>query len=359
MGRYLLRRLLLILPTLFGIMVVNFFIIQFAPGGPIEQIVAQSSGLGMSSTQAISASGQISASGSESTYGGSAGLPPEMLTELEAQFGFDQPAHVRFLTMMWNYLRLDFGRSYFQDRPVFDLVLERIPVSLSLGLWSMLLIYSIAIPLGIAKAVRDGTPFDVWTSAVVFTAYAVPGFLFAVMLIVFFAGGSYLDWFPMRGLVSDNFAELSLTGRIRDYLWHMALPLTALTIGGFATLSMLTKNSFIEELGKPFVITARAKGLSEARVLYGHVFRNAMLIVIAGFPAAFVSVLYSGALLIEVIFSLDGIGLLGFDAAIKRDYPILFGTLFVFTLIGLVMHLVGDLVYTLVDPRIDFETREA
>jgi microcin C transport system permease protein len=357
MGRYLLRRLLLILPTLFGIMVVNFIVIQFAPGGPIDQIVAQSSGLGMSSTQAISAGGQMSAGGSESTYSGAAGLPPEMLAELEAQFGFDKPAHVRFFTMIWNYLRLDFGHSYFQDRPVFDLVVERLPVSVSLGLWTLLLIYLIAVPLGVAKAVRDGTPFDVWTSAVVFTAYAVPGFLFAVMLIVFFAGGSYLDWFPMRGLVSDNFDELSVPGKIKDYLWHMALPLTALTIGGFATLAMLTKNSFMEELGKPFVVTARAKGLSERRVLYGHVFRNAMLIVIAGFPAAFVSILYSGALLIEVIFSLDGIGLLGFDAAIKRDYPILFGTLFVFTLIGLVMQLIGDLVYTLVDPRIDFESR--
>jgi microcin C transport system permease protein len=357
-GRYVLRRLLLILPTLFGIMVVNFVVIQFAPGGPIEQIVAQSSGLNFSTTQAVSAAGQMSSSGSEaSTYSGAAGLPPEMLAELERQFGFDKPAHERFLTMIWNYLRLDFGHSYFQDRPVFDLVVERLPVSVSLGLWTLFLVYSIAIPLGVAKAVRDGTRFDVWTSAVVFTAYAVPAFLFAVMLLVFFAGGSYLDWFPMRGLVSENFDELSVFGKMKDYLWHMALPLTALTIGGFATLAMLTKNSFLEELGKPFVVTARAKGLSEGRVLYGHVFRNAMLIVIAGFPAAFVSTLYGGALLIEVIFSLDGMGLLGFDAAIKRDYPILFGTLFVFTLIGLVMHLVGDIVYTFVDPRIDFETR--
>jgi microcin C transport system permease protein len=360
MGRYILRRVLLILPTLLGIMIVNFLIIQFAPGGPIEQIVAQSAGLNMSTTQAISASGQMAAtSGGGQTYQGSAGLPPEMLAELEVQFGFDKPAHVRFLTMMWNYVRLDFGRSYFQDRPVFELVVERLPVSISLGLWTLFLVYVIAVPLGVAKAVRDGSAFDIWTSAIIFTAYAIPGFLLAVMLIVFFAGGSYLDWFPMRGLVSDNFAELSLFGKIADYLWHMALPLTALTVGGFATLAMLTKNSFLEELGKPFVTTARAKGLPELRVLYGHVFRNAMLIVIAGFPAAFVSILYSGALLIEVIFSLDGIGLLGFDAAIKRDYPILFGTLFVFTLIGLIMQLIGDIVYTLVDPRIDFETREA
>jgi microcin C transport system permease protein len=359
MGRYVLRRLLLIVPTLVGIMIVNFVIVQFAPGGPIEQIVAQASGIGVSTTQAISAGGQIASTDQSSAYGGATGLPPEMLAELERQFGFDKPAHERFLTMMWNYARFDFGHSYFQDRPVVELVLERLPVSVSLGLWTLLLIYAISIPLGVAKAVRDGTQFDVWTSAVVFTAYAVPGFLFAVMLLVFFAGGSYLDWFPMRGLVSENFGELSLFGKIADYLWHMALPLTALTIGGFATLAMLTKNSFLEELGKPFVVTARAKGLPERRVLYGHVFRNAMLIVIAGFPAAFVSILYTGALLIEVIFSLDGIGLLGFDAAIKRDYPILFGTLFVFTLIGLVMHLVGDIVYTLVDPRIDFEARSA
>ncbi len=358
MGRYVLRRLLLLVPTLLGIMLVNFSIIQFAPGGPIEQIVAQSTGLNMSTTQSVSSGGQMAtASSNASSYGGASGLPPEVLEKLEKQFGFDKPAYQRFLEMLWNYLHFDFGQSFFQDRPVVDLVLERLPVSISLGLWTLFLIYSISIPLGIAKAVRDGRQFDIWTSALVFTAYAIPGFLFAVMLLVFFAGGSYLDVFPMRGLVSDNFADLTVFGKIRDYLWHMALPLTALTIGGFATLTMLTKNSFLEELGKPFVTTARAKGLSEARVLYGHVFRNAMLIVIAGFPAAFVAILYSGALLIEVIFSLDGIGLLGFDAAIKRDYPILFGTLFVFTLIGLVMHLIGDIVYTFVDPRIDFETR--
>lgn len=360
MGRYVLRRLLLILPTLLGIMIVNFTIVQLAPGGPIEQIVAQASGVAGSTTQAVSSPGQIAQVGQTvGGYGGASGLPPEMLAELEKQFGFDKPAWERFLSMLWNYARLDFGHSYFQDRPVFELVVERMPISISLGLWSLLLIYGIAIPLGIAKAVRDGRAFDVWTSAVVFTAYAIPGFLLAVMLIVFFAGGSYLDVFPMRGLVSENFAELSTFGKIRDYFWHMTLPLTALTIGGFATLTMLTKNSFLEELGKPFVVTARAKGLAERRVLYGHVFRNAMLIVIAGFPAAFVAILYTGSLLIEVIFSLDGLGMLGFDAAIKRDYPILFGTLFVFTFIGLVMHLIGDIVYTFVDPRIDFETRAA
>ena len=357
MGRYLLRRLLLILPTLFGIMVVNFVIVQFAPGGPVEQIMAQVSGLGATTTSGMSTSGTMSAGGNQSAYSGTSGLDPELVARLEKQFGFDKPAHERFLQMMWSYVRLDFGTSYFQDRPVLDLVLERLPVSISLGLWSLLLIYSISIPLGISKAVRDGSRFDGWTSGIVFTAYAIPGFLFAIVLVVIFAGGSYFSWFPMRDLVSENFDDLSLLGKIGDYFWHLALPLTALTAGGFATLTMLTKNSFLEELNKQFVLTARAKGLSEKRVLYGHVFRNAMLIVIAGFPAAFIGILFTGALLIEVIFSLDGIGLLGYEAVIKRDYPILFGTLFSFTLIGLVMHLIGDLVYVLVDPRIDFETR--
>jgi microcin C transport system permease protein len=356
MGRYILRRLLLILPTLLGIMVINFVIIQFAPGGPVEQALAQASGFGMSSTASVSAGGAMGPAG-DTGYTGGSGLDPALVERLEKQFGFDRPAPERFMLMLWNYLRLDFGTSYFQDRPVVELVLERLPVSISLGLWSLLLIYSISIPLGIAKAVRDGRRFDLWTSAVVFTAYAIPGFLFAVLLIVVFAGGSYLDWFPLRGLTSDDFADLSWPAKIADYFWHLALPLTALTIGGFATLTMLTKNSFLEELNKQFVLTARAKGLSEGRVLYGHVFRNAMLIVIGGFPAAFVGILFTGALLIEVIFSLDGIGLLGYEAVIKRDYPILFGTLFSFTLIGLVMQLVGDLTYVLVDPRIDFEGR--
>jgi microcin C transport system permease protein len=357
MGRYVLRRLLLIVPTLIGIMVINFVIVQFAPGGPVEQVIAQVSGMAGSSTASISSAGQLGPGG-ESGYSGSSGLDPNLVAQLEKQFGFDRPAHERFLLMMWNYARLDFGSSYFQDRPVVDLVLERLPVSVSLGLWSLLLIYCISIPLGIFKAVGDGGRFDVWSSAVVFTAYAIPGFLFAILLIVVFAGGSYLDWFPLRGLTSDNFSELSFWDQIKDYFWHLALPLTALTIGGFATLTMLTKNSFLEELNKQFVLTARAKGLSENRVLYGHVFRNAMLIVIAGFPAAFVGILFTGALLIEVIFSLDGIGLLGYEAVIKRDYPILFGTLFCFTLIGLIMQLIGDLVYVLVDPRIDFESRQ-
>ena len=356
MGRYVLRRLLLILPTLFGVMVINFIIVQFAPGGPVEQALAEAAGFGSSSTASVSSASM--GPGAESGYSGSSGMNPELVERLEKQFGFDKPAHERFFMMMWDYARLDFGTSYFQNRPVIDLVMERLPVSISLGLWSLLLIYSISIPLGIAKAVRDGQRFDVWTSGVVFTAYAIPGFLFAILLIVVFAGGSYFDWFPLRGLTSDNFDELSMIGKIRDYFWHLALPLTALTIGGFATLTMLTKNSFLEELNKQFVLTARAKGVTERRVLYGHVFRNAMLIVIAGFPAAFVGILFTGALLIEVIFQLDGIGLLGYEAVVKRDYPILFGTLFSFTLIGLVMQLIGDMVYVFVDPRIDFETRK-
>lgn len=356
MGRYVLRRLLLILPTLFGVMVINFIVVQFAPGGPVEQALAEAAGFGSSSTASVSSAAM--GPGGESGYTGSSGIDPALVARLEKQFGFDKPAHERFFMMIWNYARLDFGTSYFQDRPVIDLVLERLPVSISLGLWSLLMIYSISIPLGIAKAVGDGQRFDVWTSGVVFTAYAVPGFLFAILLIVVFAGGSYFDWFPLRGLTSDNFEDLSVFGKIRDYFWHLALPLTALTIGGFATLTMLTKNSFLEELNKQFVLTARAKGVTERRVLYGHVFRNAMLIVIAGFPAAFVGILFTGALLIEVIFQLDGIGLLGYEAVVKRDYPILFGTLFSFTLIGLVMQLIGDMVYVFVDPRIDFETRE-
>ena len=360
MGRYLLKRLLLIVPTLFGIILINFTIVQFAPGGPVEQLIAQATFGQASTTSGISGGGDAgsSASTNVNTVAGSYGLHPDIIADLERQFGFDKPAHERFLTMVGNYVVLDFGTSFFQDRPVLELVLERMPISISLGLWSLLLIYGISIPLGIAKAVRDGAAFDVWTSSVIFVGYAIPGFIFAVLLIVLFAGGNYLDWFPLRGLVSDNWVDMDWGDRILDYFWHLALPITALTIGGFATLTMLTKNSFLEEINKQFVLTARAKGLSERRVLYGHVFRNAMLIIIAGFPAAFIGILFTGSLLIEVIFSLDGMGLLSYEAVIKRDYPILFGTLFCFTLIGLVMHMVGDLVYVFVDPRIDFETRE-
>lgn len=364
MGRYLLKRLLLILPTLFGIMTINFIIVQFAPGGPVEQIIAQVTIGTMSTTSGISGGGDSGVQNSSVDAGasgqklGSYGLDPELIADLERQFGFDKPPHERFIRMLGKYIRLDFGTSFYQDRPVIELIVERMPVSISLGLWSILLIYGISIPLGIAKAVRDGSRFDVWTSSLIFVGYAIPGFLFAILLIVLFAGGNYLDLFPLRGLVSSNWHSMGWWDRIMDYFWHMALPITALTVGGFATLTMLTKNSFLEEISKQFVLTARAKGLSERRVLYGHVFRNAMLIVIAGFPAAFIGLFFTGSLLIEVIFSLDGMGLLSYEAVIKRDYPILFGTMFCFTLIGLAMHLVGDMTYVLVDPRIDFESRE-
>lgn len=337
-------------------MLINFVIIQFAPGGPVEQAIAQFSGLNVSTTASISTAESMGPS-NQSSYTGASGLDPEFIDRINEHFGFDRPPHERFLLMLWNYMRLDFGTSYFQDRSVLEIVLERLPVSLSLGLSAIFLIYLISIPLGIAKAVRDGASFDVWTSAVVFTAYAIPQFLFAIILIVFFAGGEWLNWFPMRNLQSDSFADLSFFGRIGDILWHIALPVVALTMGGFATLTMLTKNCFLEEISKQFVMTARAKGLTERRVLFGHVFRNAMLIIISGFPAAFVGIIFTGAFLIEVIFSLDGIGLLGYEAVVVRDYPILFATLFCFSLLALVMQLIGDLLYVVVDPRIDFETR--
>ena len=364
MGRYIIKRLALILPTLLGVIMINFVIVQFAPGGPVEQIIAQVTAGNLSTTSGISGGGDSGVQSNAADTGassqdlGSYGLDPALIADLEKQFGFDKPAHERFFNMVVNYAQFDFGTSFFQDRPVLELVAERIPVSISLGLWSVLLIYGISIPLGIAKAVRDGSRFDIWTSSVIFVGYAVPGFLFAIILIVLFAGGNYFDIFPLRGLTSDNWEAMSWPNRILDYFWHLALPLAALTIGGFATLTMLTKNSFLEEINKQFVLTARAKGLAENRVLYGHVFRNSMLIVIAGFPSAFIGIFYTGSLLIEVIFSLDGMGLLSYEALIKRDYPILFGTMFIFTLIGLVMHLIGDITYTLVDPRIDFETRE-
>ena len=363
MLRYIVRRLLLIFPTLIGIITLNFFIVQLAPGGPVDQMIAQLTGQDVAATSriagAVDAQPQLDmAETSRSQYAGAQGLDPELIAAIEKQFGFDKPIHERYFKMVGDYLTLDFGESYYQNRPVVDLVVERLPVSLSLGFWSMLLIYTISIPLGIAKAVRDGTRFDAWTSGMIFVGYAIPSFLFAVFLIVLFAGGSYLDWFPLKGLTSTNFEDLSFFGKIGDYFWHLALPVTALTIGGFATLTMLTKNSFLEEISKQFVLTARAKGLNQKRVLYGHVFRNAMLIIIAGFPAALVGILFTSALLIEVIFSLDGLGLLGFEATLTRDYPIMFGTLFCFTFIGLVMTLIGDITYTFVDPRIDFETRE-
>ena len=365
MTAYIVRRLLLIIPTLFAIMVINFLIIQVAPGGPVEQIISQLTGVGADITERVTRTGTTetlsNTGGSDSfsgKYRGAQGLDPDFIAELEARFGFDKPLHIRFLTMMKQYLMLDFGESFYRDRSVVDLVLDKMPVSISLGIWTTLLVYLISIPLGIAKAVRDGSRFDVWTSVLVVIGAAIPSFLFAVFLLVTFAGGSYLDWFPLAGLTSENWETLSWPSRILDYFWHITLPVLAMTIGGFATLTMLTKNSFLDQINQQYVLTARAKGLSERRVVYGHVFRNAMLIVIAGFPSAFIGILFTGSLLIEIIFSLDGLGLLGFEAAFARDYPVMFGTLFFFSLLGLVMSLLGDLTYTLVDPRIDFESRE-
>ena len=359
MTRYITRRLLLIFPTLIGIITLNFFIVQLAPGGPVDQMIAQLTGQVAGATSRVA--GATSAPQpieSTTQYAGAVGLDPKLIKAIEEQFGFDRPLHERYFRMLKDYLVFELGESYYQSRPVVDLIKERLPVSLSLGLWSMLLVYSISIPMGIAKAVRDGSRFDAWTSGFIFIGYAVPSFLFAVLLIILFAGGSYLDLFPLKGLTSSNFNELSALGKVVDYFWHLALPVTALTIGGFATLTMLMKNSFLDEISKQYVLTAKAKGINQKRVLYGHVFRNAILIVVAGFPAALVGVLFTGVLLIEVIFSLDGLGLLGFEAVLRRDYPIMFGTLFIFTFIGLVMTLVGDIAYTLVDPRIDFETRD-
>jgi len=354
---YIVRRLLLMIPTLFAIMVVNFVVIQAAPGGPVEQLIAELKGTGVSATARLSGgAGDVGGSGGSQTRGGR-GLDPAIIEQIRKQFGFDKPPLERFGIMMRQYLTFDFGRSYTHDRPVVELIMEKLPVSISLGLWTTLITYLVSIPLGIRKAVRDGSAFDVWTSGVIFVGYSVPSFLMAVLLVVLFAGGSYWSWFPLRGLVSDNWASLDWTHRILDYFWHITLPVTALVVGSFASLTMLTKNSFLEEINKQYVVTARAKGLSERRVLYGHAFRNAMLLVIAGIPAALIGILLTGTPLIEIIFSLDGLGLLGYEAAINRDYPIMFATLYVFTLIGLLLTLIRDLAYTMVDPRIDFETR--
>lgn len=358
MFNYVLRRLALIVPTLFGILLLNFVIIQFAPGGPVEQVLAELQGQAAGATARVSGGeGAAAASTGSSRYRGAEGLRPDIIAEIERQFGFDKPAHERFATMVWNYLRFDFGQSYYRDVSVIDLIAEKMPVSVSLGLWTTLLTYLISIPLGIAKAVRDGSRFDNCTSIAVVVGNAIPGFLFAVLLIVLFAGGRYWDLFPLRGLTSDNFEELSTVGKIGDYFWHLVLPVTSMVIGAFAGLTLLTKNAFLDQIRLQYVETARAKGLTERRVLYGHVFRNAMLIVIAGFPSAFIGILFTSSLLIEVIFSLDGLGLLGFEAAIERDYPVIFATLYIFTLLALVMQLVSDLVYHWVDPRIDFEAR--
>jgi microcin C transport system permease protein len=368
MGAYLLRRLLLIIPTLFGIMVLNFVIIQFAPGGPVEQILFQleRGGEGSGATERFTGTGDgvqgaTSAGGNgqgQGSYRGSQGLEQELKDELTRQFGLDRPPLERFGLMLWNYARFDFGESFFRSVSVIDLVVEKMPVSISLGLWTTLIAYLVSIPLGIAKAVRDGSHFDAVSSGVIVAAYAIPSFLFAVVLLVLFAGGSYWQLFPLRGLTSENWSEMSVIGKVFDYLWHIVLPVSAMMISGFATLTLLTRNSFLDEIRKQYVITARAKGLSERRVLYGHVFRNAMLIVIAGFPGAFLGAFFAGALIVETVFSLDGLGLLGFESVVSRDYPVVLGTLYIFGLLGLVVKLISDMMYVWIDPRIDFERRE-
>jgi microcin C transport system permease protein len=359
MGAYLIRRLLLVIPTLFGIIAINFVVVQFAPGGPVEQMIAELRGKGNVTTR-LTGAGATEASapaGDNSTYRGRRGLDPKLVADIQKMFGFDKPAPERFWLMLKGYMTFDFGKSFFRDQTVLQLILQKMPVSISLGLWSTLLIYFVSIPLGIAKAVRDGSRFDLGSSVVVLVGYAVPSFLFGVLLVVLFAGGSYFQWFPLRGLTSSGSETWSWPARVVDYLWHVVLPTTALVVGGFASLTVLTKNCFLEEIRKQYVVTARAKGASERRVLYRHVFRNAMLLIIAGFPAAFISILFTSALLMEIIFSLDGLGLLGFESAIQRDYPVMFGTLYIFTLLGLLMQIVGDMMYTVVDPRIDFEAR--
>ena len=356
MAAYVLRRLLLMIPTLLGILLLNFIIVQAAPGGPIDQMLARSQGLDSSASTRLDGGGGDSVKGESR---GSRGVEERFIAQLEEQFGFDKPAHERFFDMLRSYATFDFGESFFRDRPVVDLMIERLPVSISLGLWTTLLVYLISIPLGVRKALRHGSPFDVWTSGLVIVGYAIPGFLFAILLIVLFAGGSYFDVFPLRGLTSPDFDTLSAWGKIKDYFWHISLPVLASAIGSFATLTMLTKNSFLDEIHKQYVLTARAKGAGDHQVLYGHVFRNAMLIIIAGLPSALIGIFFTGSLLIEVIFSLNGLGLLGFEAVMQRDYPVIFGTLYLYTLIGLILKLISDLTYVWVDPRIDFATREA
>ena len=357
MTSYILRRLFLIIPTLFGIMLVNFMLVQFVPGGPIEQIIAGLEGDASVFGNIAGGAEEIRDVSKAESYLGSKGLPEDFIKELEVRFGFDKPPLERFLSMLWSYVRFDFGESYFRSISVTELIIEKMPVSLSLGLWTTLLAYIISIPLGIRKAVKDGTAFDSWTSSIIIVGYAIPGFLFAILLLVLFAGGSYFKIFPLRGLTSPDFADFTLWQKMLDYFWHISLPVLASTISAFATLTLLTKNSFLDEIRKQYVMTARAKGLSEKAVLYKHVFRNAMLIVIAGFPAVFISVFFGSSLIIETIFSLDGLGRMGFEAAIARDYPVVFGTLYIFSLVGLVIGLISDLMYIWIDPRIDFEKR--
>ncbi|MCI4235665.1 microcin C ABC transporter permease YejB [Dickeya dianthicola] len=363
MGTYLLRRLLLVIPTLWAIITINFFIVQIAPGGPVDQAIAsiemgQGSGFSAGGDGGLARGPGGGKPSVENTYRGARGLDPEIIAEITKRYGFDKPLHERYFKLIWDYVRFDFGNSLFRGSSVIALIKESMPVSISLGLWSTLIIYLVSIPLGIKKAVRNGSAFDVWSSTLIIVGYAIPAFLFAILLIVLFAGGGYLDWFPLRGLVSPHFDSLPWFDKVTDYLWHIALPVLAMVIGGFATLTMLTKNSFLDEIRKQYVVTARAKGLDEKRILYRHVFRNAMLLVIAGFPATFISMFFTGSLLIEVMFSLNGLGLLGYDATLQRDYPVMFGTLYIFTLIGLLLNILSDMTYTLVDPRIDFEERQ-
>ena len=367
MTAYIIRRLLLVIPTLLGIMIINFAVVQIVPGGPVEQMIAQMTGTAIESTARFSGGGESeninnfdtnNLSNFDSKYRGAQGLDPDIIKEIEEMYGMNKPAHTRFIDMMKNYLTFDFGESFFRDQKVIDLVLDKMPVSISIGLWTTLLVYLISIPLGIRKAINDGSQFDITSSTIITIGYAIPNFLFAVILIVFFAGGRYYDFFPLRGLVSDNFDDLNLFLKIKDYFWHLSLPLLAMIVSGFAGLTFLTKNSFLDQINQQYVMTARAKGLSEKKILYGHVFRNAMLIVIAGFPSAFIGVLFSSSLFIEVIFSLDGLGLLGFEAALSRDYPVIFATLYFFSLLGLMMGIIGDIMYSIIDPRIDFESRE-
>jgi microcin C transport system permease protein len=360
---YIARRLALIVPTLIGIMLISFVIIQFAPGGPVERVMAQLQGLDQGATGRFTGAGGDTAAAQaaqniESRYRGRQGLDEELVKELNKQFGFDKPAHQRFLKMMADYARFDFGKSFFRGRDVVELIKEKLPVSVTLGLWMTFLSYMISIPLGIRKAVRDGSSFDIWTSAVVIVGYAIPGFLFAIFLVVLFAGGSFWQIFPLRGLTSDGWESFSLFQKITDYLWHIVLPVTAMAIGAFATTTFLTKNSFLDEIRKQYVQTARMKGLKERQVLYGHVFRNAMLIVMAGFPSSFIHAFFTGSLLIETIFSLDGLGLLSFESIVNRDYPVVFANLYIFALVGLLANLISDLTYMWIDPRIDFEARE-
>ncbi|HIA60462.1 MAG TPA: microcin C ABC transporter permease YejB [Pelagibacterales bacterium] len=367
MTAYIIRRLLLVIPTLLGIMLINFAVVQIVPGGPVEQLIAQMTGTAVEATARFSGGGEgenlnsinsTDSSNFDSKYRGAQGLDPDIIKEIKEMYGMNKPAHIRFYHMLKGYLTFDFGESFFRDQKVIDLVLDKMPVSISLGLWTTLLVYLISIPLGIRKAIKDGSQFDITSSTIITIGYAIPSFLFAIILIVFFAGGRYYDIFPLRGLVSENFEELSFLLKIKDYFWHLCLPLVAMLIGSFAGLTFLTKNSFLDQINQQYVMTARAKGLTENKVLYGHVFRNSMLIVIAGFPATLNSVLFTGVLFIEIIFSLDGLGLLGYEAVINRDYPVIFSTLYFFSLLGLILGIISDVMYSIIDPRIDFETRD-